>query len=45
MGTQDIVTKEYMKDEHRFADVFNYFIFNGEQVVHANNLEICRRIL
>ena len=35
MGVQDIVTKEYMKDEYRFADAFNYYLFHGEQVVQA----------
>ena len=39
MSTQDIVTKEYMKDEHRFADAFNYFLFNGEQIVRAEQLK------
>lgn len=39
MGTQDIVTKEYMKDEHRFADAFNYYLFNGEPVVRAEQLK------
>ena len=39
MGTQDIVTKEYMKDEYRFADAFNYYLFHGEQVVQAENLK------
>ena len=38
MGTQDIVTKEYMKDEHRFADAFNYYLFNGEPIVRAEQL-------
>ena len=38
MGALDIITKDYMKDEHRFADVFNYYLFDGEQIVQADKL-------
>ena len=38
MGKKDTLTKEYMGDNHIFADVFNYFLFDGEKVVHADDL-------
>ena len=38
MGKKDTLTKEYMGDNHIFADVFNYFLFDGEKVVHADHL-------
>ena len=33
MGTADIVTKEYMRENTVFADAFNYLIYNGKQVI------------
>lgn len=33
MGMADAVTKEYMRGNKVFADAFNYFIYDGEQVV------------
>lgn len=37
--SQDNVTKEYMKDNRRFADVFNSFVYEGEQVIKPENLQ------
>lgn len=31
MGTVDIVTKEYMRENAIFADVFNYLIYGGKR--------------
>lgn len=39
MGKKDTLTKEYMADNHIFADVFNYFMFHGEQIIKAENLK------
>lgn len=33
MGVKDIATIKYMRQNTIFADVFNYFIHNGEQVI------------
>ena len=33
MGTADIVTKEYMRENTVFADAFNYLIYNGKKVI------------
>ena len=38
MGTKDTVTKKYMSDAERFADIFNYFIYSGNQIIKAENL-------
>ncbi len=33
MGRIDIITNEYMSDNDRFADLFNFFLYNGKQVI------------
>lgn len=33
IGVVDTITKEYMRENKVFADAFNYFIYDGEQVV------------
>ena len=38
MGTKDAVTKKYMSDSKRFADVFNYYVYGGKQVIKSENL-------
>ncbi len=38
MADKDAKTKEYMSDNERFADIFNYFIYDGEQVIDSANL-------
>ena len=38
MGQADTLTKEYMKDPEVFADAFNYYIYDGEQVIHPEQL-------
>ena len=35
---KDVIVKNYMRNRRIFADVFNYLIFNGEQVVDPKNL-------
>ena len=39
MGLKDNVTKEYMKDDGRFADLFNYFMYDGNSVIKPESLE------
>ncbi len=39
MGKTDILTKDYMSNSERFADVFNYFIYQGREVIHAGDLQ------
>jgi hypothetical protein len=34
----DAHTKEYMSDRERFADVFNYYIYHGRQVIDPDKL-------
>ena len=39
MGRVDTLTNEYMSDNERFADVFNFFLYDGEQVIDPTRLK------
>ncbi len=39
MGRIDTVTTKYMRQNDIFADAFNYFVYDGEQVIDPNCLE------
>ena len=39
MGKIDQLTNEYMSDKARFADVFNYFVYDGRQVLIPEHLQ------
>ncbi len=39
MGLKDTVTTKYMRQNKIFADLFNYFIYSGEQVIDPGSLE------
>ena len=39
MGTADIVTKEYMRENTVFADAFNFLIYNGEARIQSQSLQ------
>ena len=38
MGKYDAETKKYMSDSRRFADAFNYLIYDGEPVIDPDKL-------
>ena len=38
MAEKDIVTKEYMSDNRIFADAFNFFLYDGEQIIDPKQL-------
>lgn len=38
MSEKDTTAKDYMSDNSRFADLFNYIIFGGKQVIAAETL-------
>ena len=38
MGKQDTKAKEYLQDSRRFADIVNYFLYDGKQKVKAEEL-------
>lgn len=38
MVEKDIVIKEFMSNNARFADAFNYFLYGGEQVITSDSL-------
>ena len=35
---KDVKTKEFLRKPENFADAFNYFLYNGEQVIGESNL-------
>lgn len=39
MGKTDVAVKQWLDDGVRFADLFNGILFNGEQIINANELE------
>lgn len=38
MGKPNVVTKKYMQDNDRFADVCNFYLFHGKQVIKPEDL-------
>ncbi|MBR1383912.1 MAG: Rpn family recombination-promoting nuclease/putative transposase [Ruminococcus sp.] len=38
MAEKDTVTKEYMQDKENFADAFNFFLYDGEQIIKPEQL-------
>ena len=38
MSDKDSVTKQYMQDNNIFADAFNFFLYDGEQVIKPEQL-------
>lgn len=38
MGVTDIEGKKYLSDNEKFADAFNYLIYDGKPVIKADNL-------
>ncbi|MBQ8632117.1 MAG: Rpn family recombination-promoting nuclease/putative transposase [Lachnospiraceae bacterium] len=38
MGKPNIVTKRYMQDNARFADICNFFLFDGQQIIRPEDL-------
>jgi len=39
MGKDNIEVKQWLRNKTRFADLFNGIVFQGEQVVHPEELE------
>lgn len=38
IGRADILTKNYVKNKRMFADAFNYYIYDGKEVIDPNKL-------
>lgn len=38
MGQIDSITKQYMSDNSRFADAFNYLIYDGKPIIQGDEL-------
>ena len=39
MGDKDNETKKFIEKNRIFADVFNYYIYDGEQVIKPDDLQ------
>lgn len=39
MGKIDTVTKKYLSKNTIFADAFNFYVYDGEQVIKAEELK------
>ncbi len=39
MGKADVAVRQWLSDKERFADLFNGTVFQGEEVVLAEDLE------
>lgn len=39
MSDKDSITKQYMQDNAIFADLFNFFMYDGRQVIKPENLQ------
>jgi len=39
LGAKDIKSKKYLADNSRFADLFNYKLYNGKPVIHPDDLQ------
>ena len=39
MGAKDTKAKEFLSDNERFADLFNYYLYDGRQVIKAVDLQ------
>ena len=39
MGLKDTVINKFVRQNHVFADAFNYFVYDGEQVITPDSLE------
>lgn len=40
MGKINTITKDYMSNPKYFADSFNYYLFDGKQIIKADNLQM-----
>ena len=39
MGKKNTITRDYMSVPEHFADCFNYYLFDGEQIIKSTNLQ------
>ena len=38
MGKVDAATKKYLMQSSVFADIFNFYLYEGQQVIHPGQL-------
>ncbi len=39
MGKADGATKSYMRENEIFADAFNFYVYNGKQIIDPERLQ------
>ena len=39
MGAKDVKVREFLSNNERFADLFNFYLFHGKQVIKPNDLQ------
>ena len=39
MADKDAVSKKYLQDNNRFADLFNFFLYGGRQIIQPDRLK------
>ena len=39
MGAKDVKAREFLSNNERFADLFNFYLFHGKQVIKPNDLQ------
>lgn len=39
MGAKDAKAREFLSDNERFSDLFNFYLFKGKQVIKPNDLQ------
>ena len=39
MGNIDVIAKSFFRNKHNFADLFNFKLYDGTQVIHAEDLK------
>ena len=38
VANKDTITKEYIQDNVTFADIFNYYLYDGEKIIDPDKL-------
>ena len=39
MGAKDAKAREFLSNNERFADLFNFYLFKGKQVIKPSDLQ------
>lgn len=39
MSIKDSVSKKYLQDNERFADLFNFYLYDGKRIINPQELK------